>query len=66
MTGTQLRTWRQDRGLTVPELAGILGVSRYAVHSWESGRRPISPITERAITSIRRRQLAQRGRNAND
>lgn len=36
-----LRKYREETGLSQPELARLLGVGRSAVHRWESGERKI-------------------------
>ena len=40
--GTRIAEQRHLRGLDVPELADVLGVSRQAVRAWETGKYPPS------------------------
>lgn len=41
MTGEQLRAWRTQRGLSLPELATLLGVHPMTPQRWETNRNPI-------------------------
>lgn len=41
MTGAELAVWRHLLGLTVDELAEVLGVNERTARAWESGRDPI-------------------------
>lgn len=36
-----LRNWRNFRGLTLEQVANILGVGPQAVHKWETGKTPV-------------------------
>jgi transcriptional regulator with XRE-family HTH domain len=37
--GNNLRTYREKTGMTQQEVADKLGVTKVAVHQWESGKR---------------------------
>lgn len=47
-----LRAWRTSMGLSQPELADRLGVSKYTVNRWECRRRPPSPEMRYAIRDL--------------
>jgi len=40
---TQIKQTRLDAGLSMADLAELIGVTRMTIHSWESGRHPIKP-----------------------
>ncbi len=44
-----IRVVKAVQGLGTEELAGRAGVSRFTVHNWESGRRPVSAESARRI-----------------
>lgn len=49
---TKLKALRQDKGITQQQLADKVGVSKVAVHSWETGKK--TPIVShlRAICEV--------------
>ena len=49
MTGSELRTLRESRGLTQAEAAARVGVARVSWNRWECGKRAISELAETAI-----------------
>jgi len=49
MTGTQLKKWREDFGLTQKRLSHLLAVDKSTISAWEIGRRRIPPRSERAL-----------------
>ena len=36
-----VRQWREHRGLTLEQVANIIGVGAQAVHKWETGKTPL-------------------------
>jgi transcriptional regulator with XRE-family HTH domain len=52
LTPTQLRSIREKLGLTQSALAEKLGMTRDAITSMESGRRPITRVTQLAIEHL--------------
>lgn len=57
MTGTDLRAWRIRLGMTQPELAAVLSVTRNTVTRWERG---IAPIGNPGMLRLALERLAQR------
>ena len=57
MTGSELKAWRQARGLSQAGLGRKLHVKAQTVYRWESGIRRISDMTALAITGLRDRPL---------
>ncbi|KKM64978.1 hypothetical protein LCGC14_1495880 [marine sediment metagenome] len=49
MTGEELKTLRQERGLSRARLADEVGVSEQTIWRWETGRTGIGGPEERAI-----------------
>lgn len=41
MTGAELAVWRHLLGLTIDDLAAVLGVNERTARAWESGRDPV-------------------------
>ncbi len=52
MKPAALRQWRTNRGLTVPQLAEALGVTRATVYRWESGVRQMPRWAELRLTTL--------------
>lgn len=44
LIGAWLAAQRQERGLSQQDVADVLGVSRSAVHYWETGKRTIYAV----------------------
>jgi DNA-binding transcriptional regulator YiaG len=55
MTPRDLRNLRRALGMTQQELAAALGVSEQSIYYWESGRRRIRPVVEKALMPLIRR-----------
>jgi len=50
---TRLRSWRCARGLTVPQLAEKVGVTRAAVYQWEgTGKSAVSPTYDHLLKVV--------------
>jgi transcriptional regulator with XRE-family HTH domain len=58
MNGTDLRSWRQRRGLTRRALALILGTTETTIYRWETGRRQIrnATLVEAALRDYEQQQ----------
>ena len=54
MTPETLKAFRKRHKLTQQSLADLLGLTRNAINLMEMGDRPIMPITELALDSVRR------------
>jgi transcriptional regulator with XRE-family HTH domain len=52
MTPADVTYLRGQLGLTIPQLADRLGVSRSAVWRWEAGSRPVVAIAELALSYL--------------
>ncbi len=52
MTGSELKKWREDWGLTQVRLAALLGIKGNTISMWENERRRIPPRSERAIRHL--------------
>lgn len=44
MTGTEIKAWREARGLTQAQLAELIGVHRVTLARWETGTRIPHPM----------------------
>jgi DNA-binding XRE family transcriptional regulator len=64
MTKEELKRLRKEAELTQEQLARDLEVTVYTVISWENGRNPIVPITERAIRAYFAEKTPKPGKNA--
>lgn len=42
-TPQQIRQTRKNAGLSMAEVADLMGVTRMTVHNWESGKHPMKP-----------------------
>lgn len=54
MVSTELRIWREQLGLTQRKLSEYLFVSKDAIASWETGRRPIPGMLALALKELAR------------
>jgi transcriptional regulator with XRE-family HTH domain len=52
MDGTELRKWRQKRGLSQAKLSKALGVTTMAVAYWEWGHRRIPALLPLALEAL--------------
>ncbi len=52
MTPTQLIEWRKRWGYTQPQLADLLGLTRYTVLRWEKGQYAIPKWLRLALRAI--------------
>jgi transcriptional regulator with XRE-family HTH domain len=52
MTGTQMRTLRNQMGWTQYFLADCLGVTRPSLAHWEGDRAPVPPTIARSLTRV--------------
>lgn len=55
MTPDELRTWREQAGLTQASLAAYLSVDRMSVSRWERGTRTIPAFLPLALETITQR-----------
>lgn len=60
MSATELKDWREKRGLSQPRLAEILGVHAMTVSKWEREVQAIPPFLPLALETIERRQKLAR------
>lgn len=51
-SGTELKEFRRQTGLSQAGLAAELGASTRAVEEWEAGRRPAPPMLRLALTAV--------------
>jgi DNA-binding transcriptional regulator YiaG len=49
MTPAEFRAGRQQLGLTLKELGGILNTDPRTVRRWENHERPLNPIADRVM-----------------
>jgi DNA-binding transcriptional regulator YiaG len=59
-----LKTWREERGLTQAELAQLLGVQVFTISNWETGRtkrQAPGRLLELALKEIDRELATQEG-----
>jgi transcriptional regulator with XRE-family HTH domain len=64
MTRRELKAIRYRLGFSQAELARHLGVTREAVTQWESGVRPIVPLTALAVEHVFQVQSRKKKRAA--
>jgi transcriptional regulator with XRE-family HTH domain len=58
----QLRSLRENQGLTQAEVAAILGVSPPRISEWERGVRTPKPLTQEAIIAKLKKKKKKRKR----
>ena len=59
MEGSDVRKWREARGLSQRRLAALLGVDTVTVYRWEAGDRKPPLLLVRALRDLDR-ELAER------
>ena len=52
MDGEDVRQWREQRGLSLRQLAPMLGVAAYSIHRWEQGISPVPSMLELALNGL--------------
>ena len=52
MTPTEIKAWREERGLSQREMADVLGVRQATVSRWESGERTPPPYLRLALEML--------------
>ena len=52
MTPTEIKAWREERGLSQREMADVLGVRQATVSRWESGERVPPPYLRLALEML--------------
>jgi len=53
MTPEEFEAIREEIGMTRPQIAEALGVSRAQVSNWAAGRSPISMIVQLALMALK-------------
>lgn len=60
MQGSELRAWRERRGLSVKACAVLLAAAPDTIKSWELGRRPVGDHVPLLIAAIALQDAARR------
>jgi transcriptional regulator with XRE-family HTH domain len=63
-----VREWRERHGLSLRQLAPLLGVAAYTIHRWEQGISPVPAWLELALEGLdgrlRRQHEAEGGQQS--
>lgn len=50
--GSELRAWRRSHGLTLKQLAGVLGIGWVTLQRWETGGQSVPPYLHLALRQL--------------